>query len=348
MEYSFGIASMADIENVFALYGKRVRWMDEIGIKQWNVTSYLKVYPIEYYMNQLSHGNLYVLKDENRILGAVVLLQNDDRWTDRVDSLAYYVHNLVSDPAVHGAGKRILEEVEKLAIRNGKQYIRLDCAVDNAFLNRYYETLGYLKTGICRDGEYIGNRMEKMLCDSKMNNNQNMQIRKAGIEDIDKIEKIYDRIHDEEEAGRTVIGWIRNVYPIRKTAEDSLNRDDLFVMEEDGEILATAIINKIQVPDYAYAEWRNEADDDEIMVLHTLIVDPLQKGKGYGKAFVSFYEDYALKNGCHELRMDTNAKNERARAMYKKLGYEEVGIVSCVFNGIPDVQLVCLEKNLND
>lgn len=33
--------------------------------------------------------------------------------------------------------------------------------------------------------------------------------------------------------------------------------------------------------------------------------------------------------------------------MYQKLGYEERGIVPCVFNGIPDVQLVCLEKYLD-
>lgn len=173
-----------------------------------------------------------------------------------------------------------------------------------------------------------------------------MEIRKARQEDIDQIEAIYDRIHDEEEAGRAVIGWIRGVYPIRKTAEDSLERGDLFVMKEDDAVLATAIINQIQVPDYKYAKWKYEAKDDEVMVLHTLIVDPLHNARGLGKAFVSFYEKYALENGCRELRMDTNAKNVRARAMYQKLGYEEVDIVPCVFNGIPDVQLVCLEKNL--
>lgn len=44
--------------------------------------------------------------------------------------------------------------------------------------------------------------------------------------------------------------------------------------------------------------------------------------------------------------MDTNAKNLRARAMYAALGYREAGIVPCVFNGIPDVMLVHLEKKL--
>ena len=42
--------------------------------------------------------------------------------------------------------------------------------------------------------------------------------------------------------------------------------------------------------------------------------------------------------------MDTNAKNIGARRFYEKLGYTEVGIVPCVFNGIAGVELVLLEK----
>lgn len=173
-----------------------------------------------------------------------------------------------------------------------------------------------------------------------------MEIRKAQAGDVDKIESIYEHIHDEEERGVATIGWIRNVYPVRKTAEDALNREDLFVMVDEGQIVAVAIINQIQVPEYVNAEWKHAADDHEVMVLHTLVVEPKEKKKGYGKAFVAFYENYAKQHDCNELRMDTNARNERARKMYARLGYEEVGVVGCVFNGIPDVQLVCLEKHL--
>ena len=116
---------------------------------------------------------------------------------------------------------------------------------------------------------------------------------------------------DEEEKGLTTTGWIRNIYPTRKTAEDALERNDLFVM-----------------------------------VLHALAVDPYQKNKGYGKAFVAFYENYAKQHNCVALRMDTNIRNTKARNLYKKLGHEETGSINCIFNGIPDVQLVCLEKYL--
>ena len=173
-----------------------------------------------------------------------------------------------------------------------------------------------------------------------------MEIRKAQKDDLDGIEKIYDRVHDAEEKGLSTVGWIRNVYPTRRTAEDALNRGDLFVIVDDNKIAAVAVINQIQVPEYKDAAWKHDAANEEVMVLHGLAVDPLEKGKGLGRAFVAFYESYAKQHGCPALRMDTNVTNVRARRLYQSLGYEEIGVVSCVFNGIPNVKLVCLEKYL--
>lgn len=83
-----------------------------------------------------------------------------------------------------------------------------------------------------------------------------MNIRKATEHDIDSIAKIYEAIHDEEEERLAVIGWIRNVYPTRKTAEDGVKRGDLFVMEDEGAVVAAAVINQIQVPEYRHAAWK--------------------------------------------------------------------------------------------
>lgn len=171
-------------------------------------------------------------------------------------------------------------------------------------------------------------------------------IRLANIYDVDEIEKIYDGIHTAQEQGVLNTGWVRNVYPVRKTALDAIARGDLFVMEEENRIVASAIINQIQVDVYSDCTWQYPAKEGEVMVLHTLTVDPNCAGKGYGTEFVRYYERYALAHGCSYLRMDTQQKNIAARKLYQKLGYCERGIVHCVFNGIPGVQLVCLEKKL--
>ena len=171
-------------------------------------------------------------------------------------------------------------------------------------------------------------------------------IRKALAADIPAVASIYDKLHTEEEAGRATIGWIRGVYPTEDTARQALSRHDLFVLENGGKIVGAAIINQTQVDAYYGGPWAYEAEEAEVMVLHTLVIDPDAAGKGYGKQFVAFYEDYARQNGCRCLRMDTNSRNARARAMYRKLGYREAGIVPCVFNGIEGVGLVLLEKML--
>lgn len=170
--------------------------------------------------------------------------------------------------------------------------------------------------------------------------------RKATLSDLDAISKIYDAIHDCEEAGTSHAGWKRHIYPIRTTAEAAILADDMFVLEENGEVVASARINRIQVAEYKMVTWSHDARDEAVMVLHTLAVAPWLARKGYGTSFVKFYEEYAKENSCPYLRMDTNEKNARARALYKKLGYAEKGIIPCVFNGIEGVNLVCLEKML--
>ena len=173
-----------------------------------------------------------------------------------------------------------------------------------------------------------------------------LMIRKATESDIPAVAEIYAHILANEDPAKPATGWLKGIYPVEATARAALGRDDLFVCIEDDKVVASAIINRTQVDVYADCKWSLECEDDEVMVLHTLTVEPACAGRGIGRKFVAFYEDYAREHNCKALRMDTNAVNVTARGLYSKLGYTEVGIVPCVFNGIPNVMLVCMEKLL--
>ena len=173
-----------------------------------------------------------------------------------------------------------------------------------------------------------------------------MYIRMAAESDIDAVTEIYDHIHDEEESGRMTIGWQRGVYPVRATAETAVSLGDLFVLEDGGKVLAAGRINQRQVPEYAGADWLYKAADEDIWVLHTLVVEPSANGRGSAGAFLEFYENYAREHGSHVLRIDTHQRKAAARAMSAQHGWREAGIVPCTFNGLPGVQLVCLEKKI--
>lgn len=169
-------------------------------------------------------------------------------------------------------------------------------------------------------------------------------IRPATAHDLARIEEIYNAIHTAEEAGKVSIGWVRGVYPTRATAQAGLDAGDLFVLADGGTVYAAGRINREQVPVYAEMPWAHDVPPEQVLVLHTLVVDPAVAGHGCGTQFVRFYEQRARALGCPELRIDTNAKNANARRLYAYLGYREAGVAPCTFNGIDGVALVCLEK----
>lgn len=173
-----------------------------------------------------------------------------------------------------------------------------------------------------------------------------MIFRKASAADVSAVEDIYNEIHTEEEKGNLTIGWIRGIYPTRATAEGALERGELFVLEDEGRVVSAGIINQNQGEAYAQGRWVHELTEDQVCVLHTLVVSPAASKKGYGKAFVCFYEDYARETGCKACRLDTLEWNSVARGMYRKLGYAEVGIVTTELQGLSNVSMVLLEKFL--
>ena len=177
-----------------------------------------------------------------------------------------------------------------------------------------------------------------------MNLSDRIVFRKAVSTDTGAVENIYNELHQAEEDGIISVGWKRGVYPVKATAEEALKRDDLFVLEYNGIVSGAGMINHIQVNVYLNAPWEYYAPDEDICVLHTLVISPRVSGIGLGTRFVRFYEEYAKEHGCSELRLDTNERNKAARSMYAKLGDKEISIVPTTFNGIPGVNLVLLEK----
>lgn len=113
-------------------------------------------------------------------------------------------------------------------------------------------------------------------------------IRKALPADIPAVARIYDEIHTEEEAGRATIGWVRSIYPTRKTAETALGNGDLYVMEEEGRIVAAGRLNQRQEDSYAEAKWEYDAAEAEVMVCTRWLYLPGKRIEGGGRPLYDF------------------------------------------------------------
>ncbi len=164
--YVFRQINKEEIPTMFNIIIERMKWMDKVGIKQWNVTHYDQRYPISYYEQKREEGEVYVLVDKkkDKIVAVGVLKQEDDRWSDEQNKdSALYLHNFATVIGEKGIGKVYIKFAEQLAYKQGREYFRLDSADDNIPLEKYYTEQGYVPAGYCRDGLYTGILREKKL-----------------------------------------------------------------------------------------------------------------------------------------------------------------------------------------
>ena len=170
-------------------------------------------------------------------------------------------------------------------------------------------------------------------------------IRKAIKDDIADIVAIYEKIVNSNDC---LTGWLPGVYPTADTALSALEKGELFVYADnkEGRVKGSCILNKKQNALYALGSWRYPVVEDEVMVLHTITVDPDYGRQGVGDMIMDFYEEYAERSGCSVLRFNANVKNIPARRLYEKHGCTEAGIINAALNGIPQASYVLYEKKL--
>ena len=158
-------------------------------------------------------------------------------------------------------------------------------------------------------------------------------IRKAELRDIEHVEEGYTELllHEQEHGAYTA--WQMGVYPTRETAEKSYKNGDLYVMEQDGEICASIIINQVQPKEYENIDWPQHVKQEEVFTIHLLCVRPSKAGGGIGRKMVQFAIDEGRRRGCKVIRLDTGAQNKPAVALYTKLGFVLAGTTAMAIGG---------------
>lgn len=172
-------------------------------------------------------------------------------------------------------------------------------------------------------------------------------IRRARAEDVDAAARIYEALLDREEAGQGATNWKRGVYPTRETARRAMEAGWLYVREDGaGGVCASMILNHEQPPCYLGADWRVPAAPENVLVLHTLCVDPSCAGRGIGREMVRFALSRARETGMRAVRLDTYEGNAPARALYAGLGFRLAGRADVLHEGVIPETLVLFEKEV--
>lgn len=106
-------------------------------------------------------------------------------------------------------------------------------------------------------------------------------------------------------------------YPGRAMVEDDLAERRLFVLQDEGDIIAAVSLLETDDLDAEPVGWT----EAEHRVPARLCVAPWRRGEGLGEALMRRLEDHARKQGCRAFRLIASSSNPAANRLWEGLGY---------------------------
>jgi GNAT superfamily N-acetyltransferase len=141
--------SVADLPGVVRLMDRAVEWLvaqgrtGQWGEQPWSASERR----VERLRGIVEDGELLVLDRDGAAVAALSHGPVAHSYVPAVDEPEDYVLLLVSDPAVRGAGRRLLDESWARARARGIGLQRVDCyGGDDGKLVRFYESAGFTRT----------------------------------------------------------------------------------------------------------------------------------------------------------------------------------------------------------
>lgn len=173
-------------------------------------------------------------------------------------------------------------------------------------------------------------------------------IRKAVSADIEQIAKTYEALLIYEKNNGSNSNWQSGIYPTIGIPIEKVPEGSMYVLEEQGEICASMVLNQTQPIEYQQIDWQYCASANEISVIHTLCIPPQKAGKGYGNQMVQFAIEKSRELHCRAIRIDTWAGNKPAAALYKKNGFRFAGSAHILLQGLISEEQVFFELELEE
>lgn len=158
-------------------------------------------------------------------------------------------------------------------------------------------------------------------------------IRQAVFSDLKAIETTYHEHFEQEKRFGAYTVFQEGIYPTKKDAENALQRNALYVYEDEGAVLGSMILDGRQPDEYQAIHWPAQATADRVKVIHLLLVRPRAGGKGVGSALVRYAVRTAQNDSCLAVRLDTGEQNTPAVSLYTKLGFQLIASSSMKVGG---------------
>ena len=161
-----------------------------------------------------------------------------------------------------------------------------------------------------------------------------MIIREAKMEKLGEIMAFYEMMCRELASKDFLKKEYKGGFPSLEMVTQAIKREELFVGEEEGAIIAAYIMDHESNPEYNDAPWRTEAGKEQAVVLHALRVAPQYGGRGYAGMLIEHAAETARERGQRAIRLDCIEGNSVPHKMYLSHGFEYICTVEMYYEDI--------------
>ncbi len=150
MKFTLRRGNPSDMGQALALFQSAAEHLRDRGIDQWRYWLDPPKEEMEWVRDGFEKQEFFFIEGESSELLGMVRIQSEDirYWGPQKDK-AWYIHSLVIQKKWSGRqlGSHVLQHIEQNAIRNGQDYLRLDCLAKNTRLGSYYQNQGFVLVG---------------------------------------------------------------------------------------------------------------------------------------------------------------------------------------------------------
>lgn len=175
---------------------------------------------------------------------------------------------------------------------------------------------------------------------------KNIKFKKVSIRDLDQIRTLYWRLLDSSPEYGRILQWKKNIYPNDNDWNNYIVNDEMYLILDNINVIGAVAVTNAQSKEYRKIHWRVKANDQEVAVVHLLMILPEYQGGGAATAALDEIIKLATDKQKRVVRLDAIGTNVPAQKLYEKYGFVNCGTAQEYYESTGEMEFVFYEYAL--
>lgn len=177
---------------------------------------------------------------------------------------------------------------------------------------------------------------------------KNLRLRKAFTRDLDQIRALYWRLLDSSPKYGQILQWKKDIYPNDDDWNAYISKGEMYLILQDVDVIGAVAVTNAQSKEYRKIRWTVNSEDQDVAVVHLLMISPEYQGHGVATAALDEIIRLAVEKKKRVVRLDAIGTNVPAQKLYEKYGFVNCGIAQEYYESTGKTEFIFYEYALEE